>query len=72
MVRKIWRLATADGVPRRSFIVAVLIGSLLIIINQYDALFGGDFNWYKAALTFFIPYAVATYGAVTGKWKFSN
>jgi len=73
MLKKIWHLAIADAVPRRSLIVAVLIGSLLTLINQYDALFGYiAFNWYKAVLTYLVPYGVATYGAVTAKWKFSN
>jgi hypothetical protein len=69
MVRKILLLSTVGGIPRRSFIMAVLIGSLLTLINQYDALFGHvAFNWYKAALTYCVPYLVATYGAVTAKW----
>jgi len=69
LIRKIWRLATTGRVPQRSLIMAVAIGSLLSLINQYDAMFGiVAFNWYKAALTYCVPYIVATYGAVTVKW----
>lgn len=69
MLAKIWKLSTIGGVPRRSLIIAMIVGSLLTLINQYDALFGQiDFNWYKAALTYCVPYLVSTYGAVTAKW----
>ena len=46
MLGKMWVLATTSGVPQRSLFMAILIGSLLTLINQYDALFGHDaFNW---------------------------
>jgi hypothetical protein len=61
-----WRLAVSGGVPRRSFWVAVVVGSVLNLINQGDALWGAaSVNWSKLALTFCVPYFVATYGAVT-------
>ncbi len=48
---------------------ALVVGSFLTLINQYDALLGQTaFNWYKAALTYCVPYLVSTYGAVTAKW----
>jgi hypothetical protein len=60
------RAAISDGIPRRSFFVALVVGTLLNLINQGDALFGGaTVNWTKAVLTYFVPYAVATYGAVS-------
>jgi len=70
MLGKIWRLSTTDGVPMRSLLIAIVVGSLLTLINQYDALLGTvAFNWYKAALTYCVPYLVSTYGAVTAKWR---
>ena len=69
MLAKIWKLSTSGGVPRRSLVIALIVGSLLTLINQYDALLGTvAFNWYKAALTYCVPYLVSTYGAVTVKW----
>jgi hypothetical protein len=66
----IWQLATSDGVPRRSFWVAVVVGSILNIINQGDAIFGGTtVNWLKICLTYLVPYLVSTYGAVTIRMK---
>jgi hypothetical protein len=56
----------SDGVPRRSFIVALIVGTILNLINQGDALFeGGRLNVTKVILTFAVPYCVATYGAVS-------
>jgi hypothetical protein len=56
----------SDGVPRRSFIVALIVGTILNLINQGDALFGGGrLNVTKIILTFVVPYCVATYGAVS-------
>jgi len=58
--------AIDSGVARRSFIVALIVGAVLNIINQGDAILAGDgLHWGKAALTFAVPYCVATYGAVS-------
>ena len=60
------RFCFADGVPRRSFIVALVVGTILNLINQGDALFGmAPINLTKILLTFIVPYCVATYGAVS-------
>ena len=58
--------AIESGVARRSFIVALIVGTILNIINQGDAILAGEaVHWGKAALTFAVPYCVATYGAVS-------
>ena len=60
------RCAFSDGVPRRSFFVALVVGTVLNLINQGDALFSAmPINWFKVILTYFVPYAVCTYGAVS-------
>ena len=60
------RCAVSDGIPVRSFYVAVVVGTILNLINQGDALFGAaPVNWTKIVLTYVVPYAVATYGAVS-------
>ena len=62
------RLAMEEGVPRRSFRVALVVGTVLNLINQGDALLGlgaVPVNWFKLALTYAVPYCVATYGAVS-------
>jgi len=64
--RKIFGYCVSDGVPWRSFVVAVIVGTILNLINQGDALLsGGPLNFTKIILTFVVPYCVATYGAVS-------
>jgi hypothetical protein len=65
-----WKLAclcaVSEGVPRRSLYVALVVGTVLNLINQGDALLGlASINWLKLVLTYFVPYAVCTYGAVS-------
>ncbi|MFD1301443.1 nitrate/nitrite transporter NrtS [Methylobacterium marchantiae] len=71
--QKGWRLvlfyAVNNGVPARSLKVAVVVGTVLNLINQGDALFGdAAINWTKVLFTFAMPYAVSTYGAVAAQW----
>ena len=66
--RRSW-IATAcePTVVRRSLRVAVVVGTLLVAINYGDrALAGalGPADWAKMALTYLVPYGVATYAAV--------
>jgi hypothetical protein len=50
----------------RSFVVAIVVGTILNLINQGDALFGSaPVNWVKVVLTYLVPYAVSTYGTVS-------
>lgn len=60
------RCALSDGVPLRSFLVALVIGTILNLINQGDSLLGETpLNWWKLIMTYFVPYGVYTYGAVS-------
>lgn len=63
---RFFTLCLSDGIPKRSLGVALIVGTILNLINQGDALFGGaDLNFTKIILTFAVPYCVATYGAVS-------
>lgn len=65
-IRRACRCALSDGVPRRSFYAALVVGTVLNLINQGDALLGTmAVNWLKVILTYFVPYAVSTYGAIS-------
>ena len=57
--------ATRPRVVRSSLLVAIVVGTILNLINQGDALFGDKpvVIW-KLLLTFVVPYCVSTYGAV--------
>jgi hypothetical protein len=65
-----WKLvcscALSEGVPRRSLWVALVVGTILNLINQGDALLAGrPLDVVKLVLTYIVPYFVATYGAVS-------
>ena len=64
------RLSVSDGIPRMSFYAALVVGTILNIINQGDTLLAGESPQYlKGGLTFLVPYCVATYGAVSSRWR---
>jgi hypothetical protein len=49
---------------RRSLIVALVIGTVLNAINQGPEMLSGNWpNWRKLVLTYFVPFAVASYGS---------
>ena len=53
-----WRSA------RRSLTVALVIGTLLNAINQCPEILSGQWPvWWKLVLTYFVPFAVASYGS---------
>ena len=63
-----WHLATCDGTPKRAFITALIVGTILTAINHGDLLVAGTAPpLAKVALTYCVPYCVTTWGAVTGK-----
>lgn len=69
-LRHLIHLATTDGVPRCSASVALVVGTILNLINQGDVLFGiAPISWPKLTLTFLIPYCVSTYGAVAARLR---
>lgn len=49
---------------KRSTFVCLVVGTVLNLINQSDAMMGeGDLNWWKIALTYLVPFVVSTYAA---------
>lgn len=64
------QLATQSDIVKRSLIVAFIVGSLLNVINQGDALMGDRaVEWGKCVLTYLVPYCVSTYGSVGALMK---
>ena len=60
------RYSFSDGTSSRAGCVALVVGTILNLINQGDAIFGAaPINWTKIVLTYLVPYAVSTYGAVS-------
>jgi len=58
-----------DGTPKKALATALVVGSILTLINHGDQLFAGNAPpMWKVMLTYLTPYCVTTWGAVTGKW----
>ena len=60
--------AFGDGTPKKAFFTALVVGSILSIINHGDVILSGDFpNLLKVFLTYCVPYCVTTWGSILGK-----
>ncbi len=68
MMRESWfQIALRRDVVHCSLKVAVVVGTVLVAINQAEAILSGQVTGrlaLKIALTYLVPYCVATYGAV--------
>ena len=52
---------------RRSAVVALVVGTILTLLNQGDGLISGEWNnalYWKIPLTYCVPFLVATYGSL--------
>jgi hypothetical protein len=61
-------LATSRSVVRRATLVALIVGSILVIINHGDAIVRGDLSTgrlLRIVLTVSVPYCVSTYSSVS-------
>jgi hypothetical protein len=50
---------------RRSVTVALVLGSILFVINQLDVVLGGhatSVTWLKVATTYLVPFCVSNFG----------
>lgn len=59
------RLAATRSIAARALKIAAVVGSILNVVNQGDAIFGEkDINWIRICFTFMVPYCVSTLSAV--------
>ena len=52
---------------RRSALTALVVGTILVAINQATTLAAGDASWslvWQVPLTYAVPFCVATWGAL--------
>jgi methyl-accepting chemotaxis protein len=64
--RDILMEAWRSGVAWRALLVALVVGTLLPLINQGDALSAArGLNWLKALLTYLVPFCVSLHGALS-------
>lgn len=62
------KMAMRRSIASRGVRVALLVGTALVVINQGDALYRGDWTFAlmaKIVLTYCVPYAVSTYASVS-------
>jgi methyl-accepting chemotaxis protein len=58
------RRALTWPIASRSLATMAVVGTILNVINQGDAiLWSGAINWWKVLLTYCVPFCVATFGA---------
>ncbi|MCH2249440.1 MAG: nitrate/nitrite transporter NrtS [Cognatishimia sp.] len=60
-------LCTRRAVMRRAAMIALVVGTILAIINHGDRLIAGDLNGEvitQILMTYLVPYCVSTYSAV--------
>jgi hypothetical protein len=63
-IRCVWR---HRAIVRRALVTALIVGTILTIINQGNHLLAGDLSWpllVRIGLTYLVPYCVSTSGAV--------
>ena len=57
---------------RRSMLAAAVVGTVLTLLNQGDAIISGNLSgslYWKIPLTYCVPFIVATYGALSNNLK---
>lgn len=62
-----WQIATDRSVVTRAARIALVVGTVIALINHGDRMMGGAMDgiaWLKCALTFLVPYSVSTYSSV--------
>lgn len=59
-------LWTQAATVKRAIVVALVVGTLLCLINQWQAIAHGTvpIDWFKVVLTYIVPYAVSSYSTV--------
>ncbi len=61
-------IACRADVVRRSLRVALVVGTLLVLINHGDRIAAGTasgLDWLKMGLTYLVPYSVSTWASVS-------
>ena len=62
-----WQIALKPTILKRALRVALLVGTILMVINHGDKLLWGGINSkdvIKICLTYIVPYSVSTYSSV--------
>ena len=60
-------VACSRDIQQRSFKTAIVVGTILGLINYGDLMLSAEMelnHWFKLALTYLVPYSVATWASV--------
>ena len=57
-------IATSKPVAGQALRVALVVGTVLALINYWDAASLTQNEWIKIGLTYLVPYCVSTYSSV--------
>ena len=61
-------LAFTDGTPKKAFLTACVVGTILATINHGDTILSGKYPPIaKILLTYCVPFCVTTWGSYLGK-----
>lgn len=61
-------IAFSDGTPKKAFLTACVVGTILTSINHGDMILLGELPpLWKVLLTYCVPFCVTTWGAFLGK-----
>ena len=61
-------LAFSDGTPKKAFFTALVVGTVLTVINHGDVILSGNYPpAIKVLLTYCVPFCVTTWGSILGK-----
>lgn len=61
------QIITQKSIHLRAIKIALIVGTLLCLINQGDTIITGDIqhiHWPKILLTYLVPYAVSLYSTI--------
>ena len=67
--REAFALVSSGPILRRSLVVALIVGTLLSVINQLSVITSGDATgatWVRIGANYAIPFVVSSIGALSG------
>lgn len=63
-MKSLWQALGSARIVRNALRVALVVGTLLNVINQGGAIWSGlAIDWFHVLLNFLVPYCVASYSA---------
>lgn len=64
MLSQAWKLIRLPRIAKSSAQIALVVGTVLNLVNQGQGLLSGEFSLAHLLMNYLVPYCVATYSAV--------